>query len=312
MTSEMAHKRVSLRGSALFKLTSPERLADILCITPADLDRLVRRGDGNYAVWVNKESGRRIEEPKPDLKALHARIARLLAQIETPEYLHSGIKKRSYVTNAAGHSVQGGAIKLDVKKFFPSARAVQVHEFFVTMMEYPIDVASRMTTLLTIDGHLPTGGNASSILSFWAYKPMFDELAELAEAHGCKFTVYVDDITMSGKGATRSLQQKARKIIGRYHLKAHKNKVFSPRQPRVVTGVAITARGQELPNRRAMAIAKTSAEIAGAETDQQRLDLLPSLVGRVSEAAEIDPAWKSPKAAVVAMRQEIRRRMRTA
>ncbi len=302
-------KRVSLRGSALFKLTSPVRLANILCISPGQLAHLAERAEANYCVRTDRKTGRLIEEPKALLKQVHARVARLLAQIETPDYLHSGVKRRSYVTNAAEHSVEGGAVKLDVKKFFPSVRAAAVCHFFTDIMEYPMDVASRMTKLLTIGGHLPTGGNASCILSFWAYKPMFDEIAALALERGCIFTLYVDDITITGQFATRAMQMEARKIVGRYRLKAHKNKVFAPRQPRIVTGVAVTARGSELPNRRAKAIATTIADVAAAVTDAQRLALMPSLIGRVSEAAEVDPLWQGRKAAVVGMRRAIRARV---
>src|SRR3546814_7034096 len=80
---------------------------------------------------------------------------------------------------------------------------------------------------------------------------MFDEIAALAAAKCCTFTLYVDDMTITGQFATRAMQKEARAIIGRYRLKAHKTKIFSHRQPRIVTGVAITARGPELPNRRA-------------------------------------------------------------
>jgi len=266
----------------------------------------VGNADANYCVWKNPETGRTIEEPKALLKQVHARMAWLLAQIETPDYLHSAVKRRSYVTNAAGHSIDGSAIKLDVKKFFPSVRAAAVCHFFHDVMEYPMDIASRMTKLLTFDGHLPTGGNASCILSFWAYKPMFDEIASLAELRGCRFSLYVDDMTLTGKFATRAMQQEARKIVGRYRLRAHKNKVFAPRQPRIVTGVAITARGSELPNRRAKAIAESWGEVITAKTDAERLALFPSLIGRMSEAAQIDRSWEGRKAAAVARRRKIR------
>jgi hypothetical protein len=284
-------------------------LARRLCISREMLDYLVAHADANYCVRNDRRSGRLIEEPKDMLKRVHARVAWLLGQIETPEYLHSGVKKRSYVTNAAGHSIQGGGIKLDIKKFFPSVRAAAVCHFFADVMQYPMDVASRMTKLLTIGGHLPTGGNASCILSFWAYKGMFDEIATLADGRGCHFSLYVDDMTMTGRFATRSMQQAARLIIGRYRLRAHKNKVFAPRQPRVVTGVAVTARGRELPNRRARAIAETQAAVTAAGTDAERLELMPKLIGRVSEAAEVDAAWEGRKVAAVNMRRSIRTRV---
>src|SRR5438128_2438395 len=99
------HKRVSLRGSALFKITSPVRLAKVLCISSERLTYLLSDPAANYSVWQHRGAERTIEEPKAVLKAVHARVAWLLGQIETPEYLHSGVKKRSYITNAARHSV---------------------------------------------------------------------------------------------------------------------------------------------------------------------------------------------------------------
>jgi RNA-directed DNA polymerase len=305
------HKRISLHGSALFRLTSPARLARILCISPSQLTYLVENADSNYCIWKHPKTGRVIEEPKALLKKVHARMAWLLAQIDTPDYLHSGVKKRSYVTNASGHSINGGAVKLDVQKFFPSVRAAAVCHFFHDVMEYPMDIASRITKLLTFNGHLPTGGNASCILSFWAYKPMFDEIAALAVAHGCHFSLYVDDMTLTGRFATRAIQQETRKIVGRYRLRAHKSKIFASRQPRIITGVAVTARGTELPNRRAKAIAKTWDEVVAAKTDAERLTLFPSLIGRVSEAAEIDRSWDARKAVAVAHRREIRARVKS-
>lgn len=302
-------KRVSLRGSALFKLTSPVRLANILCIPSERLNHLLNRGDANYCVRTDRKTGRLIEEPKALLKPVHARVAGLLAQIETPDYLHSGVKKRSYVTNAGEHACDGGAVKLDVKKFFPSVRAQAVCHFFVDVMEYPMDVASRMTKLLTIGGHLPTGGNASCILSFWAYKPMFDEIDALARVKGCTFSLYVDDMTITGQFATRAMQQEARKIVGSYRLRAHKNKVFAARQPRIITGVAVTTRGLELPNRRARAIAEGLRDVSATQTDAERLLLMPTLIGRVSEAAEVDPSWRGRKEAAVKLRREMRARI---
>jgi hypothetical protein len=303
-------KRVSLRGSALFKLTSPARLAHILCISPGQLAYLVRNAESNYLVRTDRKTKRLIEEPKALLKQIHARVAHLLQQIETPDYLHSGVRQRSYVTNASQHRADEGAIKLDVRKFFPSARAAAVYAFFHEVMEYPPDVASRMTKLLTIAGHLPTGGNASCILSFWAYRPMFDEIAALAQEQGCAFTLYVDDMTISGGFATRSMQQAARQIIGRHRLRAHKNKVFAPNQPRVVTGVAVTVRGRELPNRRAKAIEELTSTIAELPDERAKLSLLPVLVGRVSEATEIDAAWSRRKDVAVNLRRSLTARSR--
>lgn len=301
--STNTHKRVPVRASALFRLTSPRRLAEKLLVPRSALERLVNAGDDNYLVRPDRKSGRIIEEPKPQLKLIHQRFARLLAQIETPDYLHSGVKGRSYITNANAHTADQPCIKLDIKKFFPSSSSHYVHRFFEDVLEYPPDVAFRAKQLLTYDGHLPTGGNASTILSFWAYKPMFDEIAALAKEHQCAFTLYVDDMSITGLFANRMCQQAARKIIARYALRAHKAKAFSPGQPRVLTGIAKTRRGREIPHRRAKSIALLEQEEAAASTAAEKLKLLPTLIGKLSEAAVVDPAWTPRKSAVIHRRR---------
>ena len=135
---------------------------------------------------------------------------------------------------------------------------------------------------------------------------MFDEIADLAASKSCAFTLYVDDITISGQFATRAMQQEARKIIGNYRLRAHKSKVFAARQPRIVTGVALTNRGHELPNRRARLIAKSIDELSTTTGPRERLDLMPALVGRVSEAAVVDASWIARKDAVVRLARDAR------
>ena len=300
------HKRVPLKGSALFRLTSPRRLAEMLLVPRATLERLVEAGDDNYLVRPDRKSGRIIEEPKPQLKLIHQRFARLLAQIETPDYLHSGVKGRSYITNANAHGADDACVKLDIKKFFPSSSSHHVQRFFEDVLEYPPDVASRAKQLLTHDGHLPTGGNASPILSFWAYKPMFDEIDTLARENDCEFTLYVDDMSITGVLANRKFQQAARKIIARYGLRAHKAKTFSPNQPRVLTGIAKTRRGREVPHRRAKGIAQLEQQEAEAETTADKLRVMPSLIGKLSEAAIVDPSWTARKNAAVQRRRKMK------
>lgn len=270
------------------------------------LERLVNAGDANYLVRPDRKSGRIIEEPKPQLKLIHQRFAHLLAQIETPDYLHSGVKGRSYITNSNAHAADHSCIKLDIKKFFPSSNSHYVQRFFEEALEYPPDVASRAKRLLTYDGHLPTGGNASTILSFWAYKPMFDEIELLAKQHQCEFTLYVDDMSITGIFANRKCQQEVRKIIARYALRAHKAKVFSPDQPRVLTGIAKTRRGREIPHRRAKGIAALEQEESAASTTAEKLKLLPSLIGKLSEAATIDPSWTGRKIAAMQRRRKLK------
>ncbi len=300
-------KRVPLRASALFRVKSPKRCAELLFAEVAKL-RGLADGRDNYVRFQLK--GREIQNPKPALKALQKRFTYLLSQIETPDYLHSGVKKRSYITNSSPHCASTKAVKVDVKKFYPSARSAEVYRFLTEKLEWKGDVAGLLTTLLTVDGHLPTGGNASPLLSFWAYRPMFDEIDDLARSMGCVFTLYVDDMTLSGGQATRSLMYEVRKAVGRSRLIAHKMRCFQTGQPRVITGVAKTVSGQRLPIKRQVEIRNARLAVRNAKTDSEQVLGLSKLIGRLFEAAEVDPdQWSALATATAREHRQLNRRI---
>lgn len=301
----MSHDR---NQSILYKVTSPQMLADRLLISREELDTLLADADP-YKRWIDKKSGRAIQEPRPRLAKVHRRIAMLLARIDTPPYLHSAKKGRSYISNAAAHSVEDGCVKIDVRKFYSSARAQAVYHFFLDRMACDGDVAGMLAKLLTVDGHLPTGSSASPIVSYFAYEDLFHELAVLAEACGCKMTVYVDDIVFTGVGATRRLLFAARKAIGKRHLHGHKTKLFRPGQPRVITGVVVTKSGLRLPNRRQVRIADDQRLFDDLPLGREKLILARRLTGRLIEASQVDAGWRVRAQAMAALRDDIQRKI---
>jgi len=290
--------------SIFYKITSPQMLADRLRVTLEELNELCAATD-NYKRWTDKKTGRPIQEPKPKLDKVHKRVALLLAKIEAPDYLHSAIRGRSYITNASGHSVDAGCVKIDVRKFYPSVRSQAVHHFFLDRMLCSGDVAGILTKLLTVDGHLPTGSSSSPILSFFAYEDMFDALAKLAASKGCVMTVYVDDVVFTGIGATRGLLYTARKIFSSYRLHGHKTKVFRPGQPRIITGVAVTKEGMKLPNKRQKGIAEDFAVFDALPNGREKLMIARRLTGRLFEASQVDPSWRSKAEMVAAQRDAL-------
>lgn len=292
--------------SIFYKVTSPQMLADRLCVTLDELNELCAATD-NYKRWTDKKTGRPIQEPTPKLDKLHKRVAMLLAKIDTPDYLHSAIKGRSYITNASGHSVDTGCVKIDVRKFYPSIRSQALHHFFLDRILCAGDVAGSLTKLLTVDGHLPTGSSSSPILSYFAYEDMFEALAALAKTNGCIMTVYVDDVVFTGVGATRGLLYAARKVFASFRLHGHKTKLFRPGQPRIITGVAVTKEGMKLPNKRQKSIAEDFATLNALPNGREKLIVARRLTGRLFEASQIDPAWRSKAEAVAAERDNLHR-----
>jgi hypothetical protein len=268
----------------------------------------VASAQDNYIRFTNSQ-GRDRQCPKPKLQRIQKRIADLLGRIETPDFLHSARKHRSYITNARQHDATLPGIKVDIQKFFQSVRAPAVFHFFRDRMQCEPDVAGLITRLVTVDGHLPTGGNASPILSYFAYAGMFEEVDAVAGQRSSVMSCLMDDMAFTGNGATASLIYDVRRILARYRLRAHKTKVFKAHEPRVITGVAVTTRGFRLPNKRQKAIAQNLKELSVAQSDEGRLTILRRLMGRAYEAAQVDPAWLPRAKAYAGQLRAIQRRL---
>jgi hypothetical protein len=252
-----------------------------------------------------------IEWPQARLQRLQRRLARLLDRIEPPEYIHSAFRGRSYLTNARHHQCNVRVAKIDIRSFFPSSSATYVRRSFEDGFQCSPDVAAVLTKLTTIAGHLPTGGSTSSIISFYAYKPMFDEIQRLVMARGLAMSCCVDDMTFSGQAATSDFLNQVRLVVQRYGLKTHKRHCFEPGQTKVVTGVALTPQGVRLPNARRKKLHE-AFEAFETECDlKNRIKLGERLLGRTTEAAQVEdqfrPLVRAAAAKLCEAKAELRR-----
>jgi RNA-directed DNA polymerase len=297
-----------LNQSRLYKVKSVPQLCDILHISKSDLKYIKRNGE-NYIRFATK-GGRDVQWPKPILRRAQKRAAQLLSRIETPDFLHSATRGRSYISNAQQHADTDPSVKIDIRRFYQSARAAGVFHFFADKMCCEPDVAAVLTKLLTVDGHLPTGGNASPILSYFTYMDMFSEIEAIAKQRNCIMTCLIDDMTFTGPGATRALIYDVRRIIARYRLWGHKTKIFKFGQPKIITGVAVTRIGRRVPNKRQVAIAEDLKSLAAAGSDEERLVILRRVIGRMHEAAQIEPPWRKRADPLLVQRRQIERRLR--
>ncbi|WP_116236200.1 reverse transcriptase family protein [Parasphingopyxis lamellibrachiae] len=248
--------------------------------------------NAKYRVFRLKRSGRQVEEPPPPLQSLHRQIHGYLSRIETPNYLHSNRKGRSYISNAKPHVGALAMIKIDVKKFFPSVEQHKVMHFFRDDLKCAADVAGLLAALLCKDGKLPTGSSSSPIISYYAYKAMFDDIQSFAAKNHLVMTCYVDDITLSGANATLRQLHEVRKIIMRHGLRAHKAKWFMGLGAKPVTGVMVTKNGIELPHSRWKAIKADLKAIKQCANREEKLEIYPKLVSRLYEASQIDPGCR--------------------
>lgn len=283
-------KRYPLHQSQLYKVTSPAELARRLDIELAELEDLANRGD-NYKRFKVGKKKRAVQEPKDRLKKTHLKIARWLSRIETPDYLHSAVRGRSYITNGKAHSADANLVKVDVRSFFQNVTTHAIYLFFANTMKCRRDAAMLLAKLLTVDGHLPTGSSVSPILSYFAHKRMFDEIARLADDLGLCFTVYIDDMCLSGERAVRATLFRARGIIARHGLQSHKCRYFPAGVPRVVTGNALTRNGVRLPHRRHLKIKESFDALDEMPDGLTRENAIHALRSRLYEAAQLEPIW---------------------
>lgn len=290
LPSKKKSGRYSFDQSPFYKLRSKARLASILKISLSELKSQLETVDGDYFKFDltnSKGKKRRIEEPKPKLKRIHKRIEDLLNRIFPPDYLFCPVKRRSYVSNAVQHRASKQINVLDIKQYFPSTSAGRVFQFFHEEMKCDRDVAGTFMTLCTLNGHLPTGSPLSPILSFLAHKRMWDRIEGMVKEAGCRLTVYIDDLTISGEKVPGSLVWAVKKEIKNTGLLYHKEKSYRGKRAREVTGVIIKDGELRVPNRQHLKARTLRLDVIKEKDPDKREEIYIRLRGIQSQAEQI-------------------------
>jgi RNA-directed DNA polymerase len=296
-------KQYDVKRSPLYKLSTKRKLAALLSTDVAYISAPVYSGlITQYNIFKCKQTLRFITEPRGDLRLIHKRLLKLFCRIETPGYVHSAIKKRSYLTNARSHLSNLNILKIDIKKFFPSVKFHHVQNFFLNTLCCAPDVATILAKLCTVETklhgiHLPTGSCISPILSYLVNQRLFDKIASVCAAEGCISTVYVDDITISGKNASKALLTRVAILIHNAGYGYHKIKIYNA-IPATVTGVVLSNGKLCLPHTRAKRIRQVEDALSCA-TGAYKAKFLASLVGRLSEAEQIDSSFRHQRVKVL-------------
>lgn len=300
-----SQSRESLKRCAFWQIRSIHVLADRLKITVEDLRLLTDRGNKNFKQYPDKKTGRWIETPHPWLKRVQKRIHRLLAGLEPPPYLFSGVPRRSAVDNARRHSGTVDLIKLDIRKFYPRSDGRRVYEFFHSDLGCSRDVAHILWKLCTISNrenpwstHLPTGGVTSPILAYYSYLNLFESLEAIATKNDLTLSILADDITMSGDDSSWAVLKEAETVIAANGLQSNlrKRTVLSKSHPqRHITGVLVSAKGYRVPKSLQDKIRALEKDLPAATKLRDRVEVFQKLAGCLAAAAQIEPkfhAWR--------------------
>jgi len=284
-----AKKFYSLQDSPLFGVQAKKSLADILFTSEGALLGMTDKSIPHYEYWEEEKpdgSMRPLCRPHDGLDKAQSRIAYLLACIATPDYVHAPVPKRTYVTNAAAHAGSRAFCLMDIESFYPSCKEEKVVAFFRHRMKCSIDVAVILARLCCDKGSLPQGSSSSPILSYWVYSEMWDAIYEIAKKAGNVFTLYIDDLTVSGKIVSRKAIWEIRKQIHKHGLsiKARKTRWIIDK-PAEVTGAVVTPSQLLLPNRQHKKLAKAKSDLSKPGGNRKRKTNV--LRGRLAQAAQI-------------------------
>jgi hypothetical protein len=277
--------RYPLNQSPLYKLRGKGQFAAIVGLDWEAIEPLL--GANEYRVWLN-DKGREIQQPIGRMAAVHRRIGGLLARIELPDYLYSQ-RGRSYADNARRHLGDVPLLKTDIHRFYPSTTWMMVYQMFVVDFECAEDVANRLANICCYQKkHLPTGSPVSGRIAFFAARHMFDAIAEVAQREECQMTAYVDDVTVSGERATKTMLGEIRRIVHRHGLKTknRKSRTYAASSPKAVTGAVIVGAELRLPNERHRKIEQARRDLSVAPaSEKERIRRV--LRGRLQEAKQI-------------------------
>lgn len=182
-------------------------------------------------------------------KKILKRINYYLNKIELPTYYFSKTNS-CYKNNATFHKGNTKFILMDISSFYPNCKFSYVKDFCLSddglnmkkviknslgEEKYETDVADVFARLVTVPKNknknnriIPQGYPTSTLMSFFSYKNMFDEINGLAKSNGLKFSLYVDDLTFSYFDSEFEIEKfikEVKDILEKYGHKASEKKI---------------------------------------------------------------------------------------
>jgi RNA-directed DNA polymerase len=237
--------KYDINQCALYKCSNKRRLANLLYLSNDELKNL-KNSITYYSFSKEKKDGkeRKIIAPRNYIKKIQKRLLYLLTYIERPEWLISGERGKSYVDNGKSHLASDYFLTIDIQSFYDNCKREYVYRFFLDTMCVSKDIAELLSDIVTFDGGIPTGCPTSQLIAYYAYQEMFNNINDIGKKYGCKFTLYVDDMTFSSKG-TFNPDQLANDIdieLRKYGHKPKYQKVkyFPKNSHKLITGVVVS------------------------------------------------------------------------
>lgn len=184
---------------------------------------------------------REIDEPVGNLRSIQERIKRrLLAPFPFPETFHGCVPHRSAKSNAEVHRQNSCLVRLDLADYYPHVTCQMVYNAWSHALSFGPPIASLLTRLTTVRGHLPQGAITSGYIGNLVLLSVSHRIESVSKSLGCKVTFYVDDITFSGVSARRMIQPTIEMLRSAGLSARHrKTRIMSSREAQVTTGYVV-------------------------------------------------------------------------
>lgn len=226
-------------------ITSIEDLTTTIGVTTEKLIEV----SGNIKKYIHRIKGttgtkkRLFICPNKELRSIQTPInTKILQKIKVFPEIGGGKKKRSIYKSALPHCGQKTVVTLDIKDFFPSISTKKLNDTLINI-GFNKEVSAMIVKVTTYNGRLPLGFSTSTILANIVLMPMAKRLKKLAELHKLKFSVWVDDITISGSRAGK-IKNLVRKIVKQEGFEINEEKgikVMKNSEPQLVTKLSVNS-----------------------------------------------------------------------
>lgn len=267
--------RNSLKNLAL-QLRVPQELLKVLAEAAPEHYR-------PFTQIARGKKPRLIDNPADALKLVQRRIRRhILEPLPLPPHVTGCVVGMSAQKNAEVHLGARFITSVDIKDFYPSVSNDMIFRLWQRLGFGP-GLASLLTKLTTVNGHLPQGAPTSDALANHVVHELDTALVQIATDLELRLTRYLDNVDLSGDRAREALPAAIQAVLQAGFAVRH-SKVFTSGRwaQQIVTGFNSGRSRVSLPHQHRARIRAAVHEVVSQRRSGIRsIEAERSVIGRV-------------------------------